>query len=222
MKKSNLLASAIALTGLFALASSVHAQSVDVSVIGTIEPAACIPTISGGGVIDYGVIAASTLNSTSFNVLPARTGTFTINCDAPAQVGITAADNRAASRVPGAVAAINAAYTDVRNFGLGTVSGANVGGYIMQLAGVNVDAANNVPRLLSTNGGATWAAAGGVLYNDNAAIMSWGASAAAGVTPGEVITGNFIVQAVLNKGSDLPLTSDVPLDGSATLTLVYL
>ncbi|MCH1996717.1 DUF1120 domain-containing protein, partial [Achromobacter xylosoxidans] len=53
----------LALAGSMA-ASVAQAQSIDVRVIGTITPAACIPSLAGGGVVDYGNIAASTLNQT--------------------------------------------------------------------------------------------------------------------------------------------------------------
>ena len=41
-----------ALAVLAATALSAHAESVDVRVIGTITPAACMPTLTGGGTTD--------------------------------------------------------------------------------------------------------------------------------------------------------------------------
>jgi type 1 fimbria pilin len=219
--KTKLLAAAAALTALAALTPAAHAQSVDVSVIGTIVPPACVPAISGGGVIDYGRIAASSLSATGFTVLPAHTAAFTINCDAPAKVGVTTVDNRASSTIPGIPAAINAAYNDTYNFGLGTVSGSNVGGYIMAITAATVDG-TTVNQIASVDSGTTWSNVAGALAPTAGRIRSWGASAVAGPTAGQVIAGTLTVTAALNKSTELPLSADVPLDGSATLTLVYL
>jgi type 1 fimbria pilin len=220
--KTKLLAAAAALTALAALAPVAHAQSVDVSVIGTIVPPACVPAISGGGVIDYGNIPANTLSATGYTVLPAHTAAFTINCDAPAKVGVTAADNRASSMIAGITAAIGSGYNDDYNYGLGTVSGSNVGGYAMTISNATIDGTTLV-QLRSTDNGATWAGSpSGALLHTGGAIRSWGASVAAGPMAGRVIAGTLTVTAVLNKSTALPLSADVPLDGSATLSLVYL
>jgi type 1 fimbria pilin len=219
--KTKLLAATAALNALAALAPGAHAQSVDVSVIGTIVPPACVPAISGGGVIDYGHIAASSLSATAFTVLPAHAAAFTINCDAPVKVGIAGADNRSSSRVAGIVAALNPGYSESYNFGLGTFSGANVGGYAMTLAAVTVDGSAARP-LVSADSGTSWVVGGDGLTHVGSQVRSWGTSLAAGPLAGEVIVGTLNVQAVLNKSTALPLSADVPLDGSATLSLVYL
>ena len=45
-----------------ASAAAMAASSVDLSVKGVITPNACTPSLSGGGVVDYGKISAKDLN----------------------------------------------------------------------------------------------------------------------------------------------------------------
>ncbi|WP_266168863.1 DUF1120 domain-containing protein [Dyella subtropica] len=223
--KTKLLAAAIAVTGLVALAPTTYAQSIDVKVIGTITPSVCTPSIAGGGVVDYGTIPAATLNQTAFNVLPEKGVAFTITCpDGPAHVGVTVVDNESSSMVAGITAAIAAGFTDGYNYGLGTVSGANVGGYVMRMkqGSFTVDG-TATPTISSNDSGTTWlSSTSGGMGHFAGSMVSWGTTPAAGPTMGALFSGTLGVQAVLNKGSALPLTADVPLAGSATMTLVYL
>ena len=216
------LAAALALTGLAAFVPAAQAQSIDVQVIGTITPAACVPAIAGGGVIDYGKIAASTVSRTDYTVLPAKDVSFTITCDAATRVAVATVDNAAASRIGGIVLALGPGYNDTQNFGLGTVSGANVGGYVMNLrqGSFTVDGTAQ-ESIASFDNGTTWVGQSlGAVYHNNG-LNSWG-TAATGPVAGAVISGTLGVQGVLNKGSELPLSADVPLAGSATMTLTYL
>lgn len=215
--------SAVALALAATASVSAQAQSIDVRVIGTITPAACTPTIGSGGVIDYGNIPASSLSATSYNKLDERALPFSITCDAPTRVALLTVDNRAASRVPG-ITRIVAPVSDNGNFGLGTVSGANVGGYVVRMR-QGTFTMDGVPAVTigSGNGGVSWGSApeGPVYHDVPRAPNSWS-------TGGNVPTaftnlaGTLSVQAVLNKGEALPLTDAVPLDGLATIELLYL
>ena len=86
MKKTVLALALLATT-----ASAFAADSVDVRVIGTIVPAACTPTLSGGGTVDYGTIKADTISATDYTVLPEKQISFLDPCDAPAKVALNAA-----------------------------------------------------------------------------------------------------------------------------------
>ena len=48
------------------------AESVSVTVIGTLTPAACVPTLTGDGVVDYGTLSASLLNPNTYIALPVK------------------------------------------------------------------------------------------------------------------------------------------------------
>ena len=70
------------------------ADSIDISVIGTISPAACVPLAAGGGVIDYGFISPSQLAETGPTVLEAKTLGFSIACSADINVAVRGVSNR--------------------------------------------------------------------------------------------------------------------------------
>ncbi|WP_175425735.1 DUF1120 domain-containing protein [Trinickia violacea] len=198
-----------------------HAQSVEVKVIGTIKPAACTPTLAGGGVVDYGDIKASTLKQTEFNVLSEKNLALSITCDSPMKIGLRVTDNRPETVVPGAQAASGGGGDDSRSHGLGAVSGKNVGIYTMSVREFTGDS-TSVDTVRSTDAGKTWMA-GAWMLPGGTHMTSWAATDNKTV-PGAYknLTGTVTVATVLNKGSELPLENDVRLDGSATLELVYL
>ncbi|TDA48289.1 DUF1120 domain-containing protein [Burkholderia pyrrocinia] len=212
-----------------AATSSVYAQTstTEVRVIGTITPAACTPVLGGGGVIDYGAIDPEILDPTDFTKLAEKSVPLTITCNAPAKVGLKVTDNRASSLVPNIMKTVASNLIDTYNFGLGTVAGKNVGGYVMRTVqgSFTGDIGDGNPAdisVLSTgNGGTSWITpTPGNLGKPY--MMSWGINSAGGPVAYQVINGTFTVIAVLNKKSELPLTQTVPLNGSATLELVYL
>lgn len=201
-----------------------QAQSIDVRVIGTVTPPACTPTLTGGGVVDYGNIAASTLSRTTTNRLGQKTFSFAITCDAPTRVAFRAVDNRASSLVPGIVTAITPGLGDDVNFGLGTVSGANVGGYLLRiLQGTFTADSAATFNIGSLDGGTTWTPFNSNNVRHTASFLtSWSATNGGVPVAFTTLTGTMAVDAVLNRGDALPLGNDVPLDGSATLELLYL
>lgn len=80
--------------------SALSAESVDITVIGTISPTACTPSAAGGGVIDYGFISPEQLaqeiddKPAGTTVLPVKTTSFTVQCDGRANVALRAKSNR--------------------------------------------------------------------------------------------------------------------------------
>lgn len=73
---------------------ALSAETVNISVIGTISAASCNPSASGGGIVDYGTIKPDNLNETGPTVLEVKTVAFTVQCDAPANVALRAYSNR--------------------------------------------------------------------------------------------------------------------------------
>ncbi|MFP2768856.1 DUF1120 domain-containing protein [Oceanisphaera sp. KMM 10153] len=222
---TKLSALTLAVAGL-ATAAGAQAQSIDVRVTGTITPAACVPNLSSGGVVDYGTISGESLNMTSFNVLPEQSVPFSIVCDAPTSVAVRTVDNRAASQVADIQKAISADAQANNNYGLGTVSGANVGGYIMTMAqGAFTADGESVFTVLTNDRTAptiSWTNTTGVLNHDANSAFSWSATSGGNPVAFSSLNGTLAVQAVLNRGEDLPLTDEVNLDGLATLELLYL
>ncbi|OFS31490.1 hypothetical protein HMPREF3069_29050 [Achromobacter xylosoxidans] len=201
-----------------------QAQSIDVRVIGTITPAACIPTLAGGGVVDYGNIAAATLNQTAATALPSRAVAFSITCDAPTRVALRAMDNRASSAVPGIIQIVSPGLTEFSAFGLGVGAGKNIGAFALQLepGGITLDGSSAITNMASADGGATWSGPFGGYARKDGRIMSWATTGSTVPTAFTTMAGTLAVHTVIDKAGNLDLSTDVVLDGLATLELVYL
>lgn len=227
MKKITLL-STLAAT-LFVSFAAHAAETTELKVKGVVRPAACTPSFTSGGVIDYGTIPAKSLSATDYTVLTEKTIAFTVTCDGDAKVAISGTDNRASSVLAGGTTKINSVYADNYSFGLGSVGGKNIGAYIIRLmpttfnsTNANGTASNNVDIIQSDNGGSNWATTGTVGAFYKARMFSFGAGGTTTPAAYKTLTGTLAVQAVLNKSTELPVTQDIQLDGSATLEVKYL
>ena len=134
--------------------SGMAADSIDIKVIGTINPTACTPSASGGGVVDYGNIKPSALSATGTTVLDVKTLAFSIQCTGETNVTLRANSNRGTAadagpanttgaskltdattlsnmiaNIPYSVTVIN---PDVMGLGTGS-DGKDIGGYMMLL-----------------------------------------------------------------------------------------
>ncbi|MCF5721101.1 DUF1120 domain-containing protein [Pseudomonas syringae] len=212
----------VGMTGLFFAIAAVSANAADLRVKGYIVPASCSFTITNS-VIDYGRIDPNTLSPTTSTRLAAKSTPYTIKCGthAKAKVGIKAIDNRAATRVPSLVHSHwGGNYTDTYNYGLGaTASGQKIGGYTIHLRNSVADS-RAVGVITSSNNGGSWHAGGQALGHANN-IASWHTGNALPVAL-NVLSGTMEVQAIINKTSELSLSSQINLDGQATLELRYL
>src|SRR3546814_16778843 len=104
-----------------AFATAAHAESIDVRVIGTITPPSCTPTLTGGGIVDYGKILSSKLSMTAYNRLSTKDVPFSIVCTGPARIAVRATDNRSSSQIAGILttSCSGVGFADASNFGLG-------------------------------------------------------------------------------------------------------
>ncbi|MFP2768854.1 DUF1120 domain-containing protein [Oceanisphaera sp. KMM 10153] len=216
--------SALALAGAgMVAAAGAQAQSMDVSVTGTVTPPACAATL-GGGVVDYGRILVSTLSETELNPLPEKAVPFSIACGVATRVAMRSVDNRSASQVAGILRGISTDFVELHNFGLGTVGGARVGGYLIHLRqGTFTADGASVFTVHSGNNNAGWGHTRfGTTQHRSDYSTSWSATEGGRPLAFRNLSGNLVVQAVLNRGDALPLQDEVPLDGLATLEMLYL
>ncbi|MFL9925740.1 DUF1120 domain-containing protein [Herbaspirillum lusitanum] len=195
------------------------APSVELKVTGVIRPAACTPTLAGSGVVDYGTIAAGALQRGRSTALPARQIGLTVACNAAAKIAVTFVDNRAASRVDGILDQLRSGAE--YNFGLGSVAGKNVGGYALSFSSNATADARSVSAIASKDRGNSWSQDAGFLDHANT-YFSFAENGAASPVALKVLSAQINVQPVLNKAEELPLTQDVPLDGSTTIEIKYL
>ncbi|MBV6693995.1 DUF1120 domain-containing protein [Serratia quinivorans] len=231
--KNQMQKTACALALLSTLSMQAWADSVDISVIGTITPAACTPTISGGGVIDYKTIDPATLSADAYTVLAEHTADFSISCTAPARIALKAVNGRA-NTLAGATEGTGGFGTSPVSIlghtwgaaGLGLNGEAKIGGFTA-MYDTSTLVADDVSIIAlyqnAVTGSNAWRASTGDLFGvSSTQLTSFAASGTTTPIAFENLTGKLRVQAYINKTSELDLTSAVTLDGLATLELVYI
>ena len=196
--------------------AAIAANSVDLRVTGTITPAACNISVTGGGVFDMGTISAQALNATATTELGEARNDLSITCSGATLVGIKALDNRAGTAIDSAT----------RSFGLGLDGQGNKIGYyhITTVATPTVNgSAGNATK--SLDDGVTWTtnATGSPITTSQNDIVSWNAAGApADPIPVTSVSQTIRVNVHLAPENTLDTSSDITLDGSATIELVYL
>nr|WP_314567648.1 DUF1120 domain-containing protein [uncultured Pseudomonas sp.] len=205
---------ALSLLGLSAQAAS----TVELTVKGLITPMACTPVLSGGGRVDFGKISRSDLNLTTGTRLPLKYLTLTVSCNAPGLFALRMRDNRDGT------AHVNSEIF----YGLGLdTSGNKIGVYSLSFDPTQtvVDDLPVVYGTESTTGGVAW-------RTSNLNPIDIGSRSLLGFTdvPGssagpsaiQTLTSTLKLEATLNARQNLDLSVDTPMDGSATLEVVYL
>lgn len=190
------------------------ASSTDLAVTGLITPSACVPTLSQGGVADYGKIAARDLRVDQATPLPTTTLQLSVNCATATLFALNGVDNRAGS---------SSSPNDF-SFGLGFINETEkLGGFLMVLTNYLAD---NLPvsKLASRDNGATWE------ENSEEAVWIRGRLTAFGNNAGgnwapiaiKALNSDLRIHPHIAASQDLTLTEEQPIDGSATLEVRYL
>lgn len=199
---------------LTALAHNAFAASnVDLTVRGTITPSACTPSLGQNGLIDYGKIPARDLNREAMTQLPLTTLSVGVNCQTSTLFALRLTDNRAGSSA-----------STPYGFGLGLVnSGEKLGVYQIVL---HTPLADNVPitQLQSLNNGQSWSVAEQNVALPPLRLAAFG-DASSGVwspRPIQTLRVQMRVNTHIAPAQGLTLDHEVPLDGFATLDLIYL
>jgi len=196
-----------------AAASNVSAaSSTDLSVKGTITPAACVPQLSNGGVVDHGKISINDFvgTGTPIKQLPAVSLQLSVSCDAATFFAVQSTENRKDT----------AADNSPSSFGLGLgEDDQKLGLYTLAMENALADGAQ--ARLVESVDGDVWfpVSAGqlwqpGWMRTVNAPGPDYAPIAM------QTFTTDVVVATKLYKPK--VLTAETPLDGSATLDIVYL
>lgn len=199
---------ALSTTALICVAPyALAASSTDLTVKGTITPAACMPTLSDGGDIDHGKISASDLNRDRFTVIGVHQLQLTVACDAANKFALNAID-----RKPG---------TSDRpdQFGLGlTNAGEKLGRVEIEIKGAVADGKRGY-AIYSDNDGATWRQA---QHIDPGNLVSV-SDALYGFIPSAVkdVTMDLQIKSIITRADRLTLTDEVKIDGLATFEMKY-
>ncbi|WP_339427136.1 DUF1120 domain-containing protein [Pseudomonas sp. RA_105y_Pfl1_P41] len=193
---------------LSAATQAVAASSVDLSVRGLITPSACVPEISNAGVYDIGKISAKDLNVETYTRLDPHNMQLKVTCEAATLLALQPKDNR-----PGT------AFRDEGGFGLGLINGdEKLGAFWVTLASAVADGAS-AEIIESLDGGSTWIR-GGYLATDSIASVAENATLVP--TPVQTLSMEMTVKVIIAPTNTLTLTQEVPIDGSATVTVMYL
>lgn len=205
----------------FAFSIACAAHSADLAVRGMIQPQACAPMLAGNGVVAFGEMSPQSLHAGEYTRLPARQIDFNISCSNATKVAVRLLDNRKSSAVPGMMkVVVSSNHADDYNFGLGSVAGKNVGGYVLSVSAES-SADGRHMRTIASADGANWHHVGRYLRNDGVDYVSF-ADDGNGPIAFRQLKLTIDVDVMLNKPENLPLSHDVPLDGSATIEVVYL
>lgn len=197
---------ALSATALITIAPYALASSVDLTVTGTITPAACVPSISDGGMFDLGKINAKDLNPTTWTFF-SKPMELTVVCEAPAVFALHSIDNK-----PGTAA-------DNRTFGLGlTVANEKIGAFSARIKTVQADGVA-ARAIDSIDNGTTWAAAA-YTYPDR--LISTSATGSLVPIPVENLVMSVDTNVWIARADSLTLTDEVNFDGSATFEVKYL
>lgn len=228
-----------ALAGLMLSTSlSWAADSVDIDVTVTTDAAACTPTLSNNGVVDFGKRSAEQLSASHYTQWGSRDITLSITCESSTAVAISARDSRAdsvsygqdangnvgpASSIDGQGSISNAE----RLFGLGkTTEGKNIGSYAIVIDTDNIQAQDGgVSTAVGTVGSGSvegpWSiAALAALPSDMSYYYSFAKKNTATVQPITTATVPLRVSASIANG--LASGNTIQLNGLATISLVYL
>jgi len=195
------------------LLSTGHALAgTELSVKGRILPAACRLEL-GGGVTDTGTLSRSDLSEADVTFVRVPDIPLSIVCQTPTKVAFQMRDNRAGTAFPGL-------QTTADVYGLGAPGGKKTGSYrIFVRRTVSDDSGRYI---VDRHGTGIWEAADNQPTLHPSSLYAWGAPG--GVLPQAVnqidLTLGFAV--ALPKASDLDLSREIKIDGSATMELIYL
>ena len=216
--KKTLLAAILAMSATSAIAAN---PSAVLKVKGTLTNAACTPTLSNGGVVDYGIINLGMLSATQVNQLGQKDIDLTINCTSPTKVSWNLVDERSSSNANLVVE--NATFNGIslqsidQTYGVGKAGEVNIGSYSLFIKNNSVTAdGNNVDNIIVDyyDLGGTWR------NNTNGTTVGSSYS----VEPLAFKTATFPMETSLaiQNTSTLAITDDTPLDGQLTISLRYL
>ena len=234
MKKMQITACALAVLTITSLPS--YAKDIEVKVAGTITPSGCTPTLSGDGAIDYGMIKSDSLTLDAYTTLEQKFLELTITCDAPVKLALEAKNGRpntlagvaTEDAISGAalspVGGLNGSRGAPAVVGLGLSNSARIGGYAIHFG-------SGVGSVITREGETgKWTHSSGDGGENNfysigvKRQLSWMKVWGSFPDPDAIknVTIDLMVQAYINKASELDLTKPVILDGLTTLELIYL
>lgn len=198
---------ALSTTALICVAPhALAASTADLTVTGSITPIACTPSFSSGGIVDIGKKSSGDLNQTSNTLIDTTPIQLTMACDGKTLFTLKSIDN-------------NDGTAFGSGFGVGLDPDDNpLGQFNIRVMNATADTVA-VQAVGSTDNGNTWAA-------QNTLTKDTLSSVAATGTPGTRIEVQNLAMALeidtyIARADSLNLTTEVAIDGSATIEVGY-
>lgn len=194
------------------------ASTVDLTIKGQITPMACTPGLSNNGLVDYGKISYKDLSADKRTQLRDKYLDFTLQCNGPARFALVMHDNRDGSAIVNSEIYYGLDHDD---------SGNKIGLYSLNFDPTQTvaDDLAQVFRTDSTTGGQAWS-------TSNSRPIPIGArsylgftdvsGSSAGPIAIQSLSSRVTIETVISPTSELDVSSEIQLDGSATLDVVYL
>ncbi|RZT32464.1 DUF1120 domain-containing protein [Cupriavidus agavae] len=194
--------------------TSFAVETADVTIGGTIRPTACGISLSASE-IDFGTIPVSALSATAVTNRSGGTTVVSIVCDGPSRFAIQGIDNRAGTaKSP----------TNVNRYGFGLIDGKPLGDFVLRVGNALGDG-EAVSKVASHDEGSTWTSPSGNWFLDHAPtnLLTWGETGSAVPKAFTTVQVPLTIDAQLQSKKLLPpITTELPLDGLATIALIYL
>ena len=219
--KKVILATAIALCTTSAFAG----ETAVLKVQGTLTNSSCSAELGQGGVIDYGNIRLGSLSADTNNTIGQKQIPVSITCTAATKVGFTITDNRSDSnaQLPVDVKTTPNVTDKYYTYGVGKTAGqVNIGNYSMWMTDVTANGNTVDPIVQNKDWTDSHWIKGSVPRSDTFATTSFADTGTKTPIAITTATFNFVTNLVIRDTKTLAITDDTPLDGQATMTLVYL
>ncbi|MGU0809943.1 DUF1120 domain-containing protein [Pseudomonas aeruginosa] len=199
-----------------ALAGAAQVMAADLNVAGRIQPSgACSLALGNGGVVDLGTLTSRNLARDGYREFY-RQISLSIDCQTPTRVAIKGLDNREGTVLGGE--------TGIVGFGMGAAGGRKTGRYYLLPLNRWGDGQRLVHLVKKTWSGSGWQVSdvGSTRYTSANDISSWAEPGQANPQAFKKITSDleFVIQ--IAPASELDLSQEIAIDGSATMELVYL
>ncbi|EJG2192502.1 DUF1120 domain-containing protein [Klebsiella oxytoca] len=209
--------------------------SIDFTV--TAEAAACTPTLSHNGIVDFGERHVGSLSTSAFTQLGVRDITLTITCESSTGIAITARDARSSSAITGkdrhghegVLFQVNGGgyiSDKSRLFGLGmTMENKPIGSYAMQIDSANTIAVDDKNVAVDIAGSASkegpWEVSS-LLPLPTGQDYFYTFVKKGSSVPQPITAATVPLQISASVGSNLRSGQKVTLDGEAVISIVYL
>lgn len=195
--------------------SALAASTTDLTVTGFITPSACTPSLSAGGIVDYGDIPISQLDDAPITWLPTATLQLSINCVEKTAYALMPRDNRPEGQP----------YSGGNGFALAMFApNIPIGSYFINVPTPPLADGAPIDRLYSVNNGQSWRPEGATPLWRPDVLSAFGTYTGSGTAPTPIkdLSLSFELSTMIYHPRNLPVTDKTPIDGSATFELRYL